>query len=96
MLLQKRRCKKAAKRCLQLLLDEQDIPEQIITDVLRSYGAAIRETPELGGTLHITVSASERQNNLIEQRSSAHSGWRAATTRLQKSSAHASLLIHAC
>lgn len=66
-LLQKTRCKKAAKRCLQRLLDEQDIPEEIVTDGLKSYSAAIRETPELGGTLHITVSASERQNNLIEQ-----------------------------
>ena len=44
-LLQRTRCKKAAKRCLQRLLDEQDIPEQIVTDGLRSYGAAIRETP---------------------------------------------------
>lgn len=61
------RCKKAAKRCLQLLLDEQDIPEQIVTDGLRSYGGAIRETPEPGCSLHITGSASERQNNLIEQ-----------------------------
>jgi putative transposase len=66
-LLQKTRCKGAAKRCLQRLLDEQEIPEQVVTDGLRSYGAAIRETPELGGTLHITVSAAERQNNLIEQ-----------------------------
>ena len=66
-LLQKTRCKKAAKRCLQRLLDEQDIPEQIVTDGLRSYGAAIRERPELGGTLHVKVSAAERQNNLIEQ-----------------------------
>ena len=66
-LLQRTRCKKAAKCCLQRLLVEQDIPEQIVTDGLRSYGAAIRETPELGCSLHITVSASERQNNLIEQ-----------------------------
>ena len=66
-LLQKMRCKEAAKRCLQRLLDEQDIPEEIVTDGLRSYGAAIRETPELGGTLHVTVSAAERQNNLIER-----------------------------
>lgn len=66
-LLQKTRCKRAARRCLQRLLDEQDIPEQIVTDGLRSYGAAIRETPELGRTLHVRVSAAERQNNLIEQ-----------------------------
>ncbi len=66
-LLQRTRCKNAAKRCLQRLLDEQDIPERIVTDGLRSYGAAILETPELGGALHITVSAAERQNNRIEQ-----------------------------
>ncbi len=66
-LLQKTRCKKAAKRCLQRLLDEQGIPEQVITDGLRSYGAAICETTELSCALHVTVSAAERQNNLIEQ-----------------------------
>jgi putative transposase len=66
-LLQKTRCKEAAKRCLQRLLDVQDIPEQIVTDGLRSYSAAIRETPELGCSLHTKVSAAERQNNLIEQ-----------------------------
>lgn len=32
-----------------------------------SYGAAIRELPELDATNHVTVSAAERQNNLIEQ-----------------------------
>ncbi len=66
-LLQKTCCKKAAKRCLQRLLDEQDIPERIVTDGLRSYGAAIRETPELSCARHVRVSAAERQNNLIEQ-----------------------------
>ncbi len=59
-LLQETRCRQAAKRCLQRLLDEQDIPEQIVTDGLRSYGAAIRETPELSAVLHVTVSAAER------------------------------------
>jgi putative transposase len=66
-LLQKTRCKQADKRCLQRLLDEQGIPEQVVTDGLRSYGAAIRETPELSCALHIRVSAAEHQNNLIEQ-----------------------------
>jgi len=66
-LLQRTRCTKAAKRCLQRLLDEQDILERIVTDGLRSYGVAIRETPELRCSLHIKVSAAERQNNLIEQ-----------------------------
>jgi len=37
-----------------------------VTDGLRSYGAAIREAPELGATEHVSVSAAERQNNLIE------------------------------
>ena len=31
-LLQRTRCKNAAKRYLQRLLDEQDVPEQIVTD----------------------------------------------------------------
>ena len=66
-LLQETRCKNAARRCLKRLLDEQDIPEQIVTDGLRSYGAAIHELPELGGTLHVPISVAERQNNLIEQ-----------------------------
>lgn len=34
---------------------------------LRSYAAAIRETPELTSTRHVRVSAVERQNNRIEQ-----------------------------
>jgi len=67
MLLQKTRCKEVARHCLQRLLDEQGIPEQIVTNGLRSYGVAIRETPELGCNLHTKVSAAERQNNLIEQ-----------------------------
>jgi putative transposase len=52
-LLQRTRCKKAARRCLQRLLDEQGIPEQIVTDGLQEYGAAIRETPELSAVLHV-------------------------------------------
>ena len=66
-LLQRTRCKKAAKRCLQRLLDAQGIPEQVVTDGLRSYGSAIRETPELSTVMHVRVSAAEHQNNLIEQ-----------------------------
>ncbi len=38
-----------------------------MTDGLRSYGAALRELPELDASEHVTVSAAERQNNLIEQ-----------------------------
>ncbi len=36
-----------------------------MTDGLGSYGAALREVSELGATEHVTVSAAERQNNLI-------------------------------
>ncbi len=38
-----------------------------MTDGLRSYGAALRELSELGEAEHVTVSAAERQTNLIEQ-----------------------------
>lgn len=66
-LLQEHRDKGAAERFLRRLIDDQELPERIVTDGLRSYGAAIREIPELGGSEHITVSAAERQNNIIEQ-----------------------------
>ena len=66
-LLQKGRDTRAAKRFFRRLLDEQDVPERVVTDGLRSYGAAVRELPELGATEHVTVSAAEHQNNLIEQ-----------------------------
>ncbi len=66
-LLQKHRDTDAAKRFFRRLVDDYELPERIISDGLRSYGAAIREVPELGGSEHITVSAAERQNNLIEQ-----------------------------
>ncbi len=57
----------AAKRFFRRLIDDQGIPERVVSDGLRSYGAAIRETPELDTTEHVTVSAAERQNNLIGQ-----------------------------
>ena len=57
----------AAKRFFKRLLDNQDIPEQVVTDGLRSYGAALCEVPELGAADHVTVSAEKRQNNLVEQ-----------------------------
>ena len=66
-LLQPKRDRQAAKRFFKRLLDDHDSPETIITDGLRSYGAALREVPELTNTAHITVSAKEHQNNLIEQ-----------------------------
>ena len=66
-LLQKGQDTKAAKRFFRRLLDEQDVPERVVTSGLRSYGAALRELPKLGATEHVSVSAVERQNNLIEQ-----------------------------
>ena len=66
-LLQPRRNSQAAKRFFKRLLDDHDGPEHIITDVLRSYGAALRELPILNHIKHTTVSAKEHQNNLIEQ-----------------------------
>jgi putative transposase len=66
-LLQKHRDTGAAKRFFRRLIDDQELPERIVTDGLRSYGAALRELPELDASEHVTVSAAERQNNLIEQ-----------------------------
>jgi len=66
-LLQKHRDTGAAKRFFRRLIDDQELPERIITDGLRSYGAALRGIPELDASEHVTVSAAERQNNRIEQ-----------------------------
>jgi putative transposase len=66
-LLQEHRDTGAAKRFFRRLLDDQELPERIVTDGLRSYGAALRELPELDATEHVSVSAAERRNNLIEQ-----------------------------
>ena len=66
-LLQENRDTGAAKRFFRRLIDDQGIPERIVTDGLRSYSAALRETPELAASEHVTVSAFKRQNNLIEQ-----------------------------
>jgi putative transposase len=66
-LLQENRDTVAAKRFFRRLIDNHELPEQIVTDGLRSYGAALREVPELGATEHVSVSAAERQNNRIEQ-----------------------------
>lgn len=52
---------------MKVKIDDQELPERIVTDGLRSYGAAIREVPELSASEHVTVSAAERQNNIIEQ-----------------------------
>lgn len=66
-LLQENRDTSAAKRFFRRLIEDHDPPERIVTDRLRSYGAAIREVPELSASEHVSVSAAERQNNLIEQ-----------------------------
>jgi putative transposase len=66
-LLQKRRDTGAATRFFRRLIDDQELPERIVSDGLRSYGAALRELSELGTSEHVMVSAAERQNNLIEQ-----------------------------
>ena len=66
-LLQESRNTGAAKRFFRRLIDNQELPERIVTDGLRSYGAALRELLELDTTDHVIVSAAERQNNLIEQ-----------------------------
>ena len=66
-LLQENRDTGAAKRFFLRLIDIQELPERIVTDGLRSYGAALRELPELDASEHLSVSAAERQNNRIEQ-----------------------------
>jgi putative transposase len=57
----------AGKRFLGRLLDEHELPEQVVTDEPTSYGVVLRETSELTAANHIVVSAAERQNNFIEQ-----------------------------
>ena len=66
-LLQKHRDTGGAKRFFHRLIDEHELPERIVTDGLRSYGAAIRELSELDASQHVIFSAAERENNLIEQ-----------------------------
>ena len=66
-LLQENRDTGAAKRFFRRLIDDRELPEQIVTDGLKSYGAALRELPELDASEHVTVSALKRQNNRIEQ-----------------------------
>ncbi len=66
-LLQENRDTGAAKRFFRRLIDDHEPPERIVTDGLRSYGAALKDLPELEASEHVTVSALKRQNNLIEQ-----------------------------
>ena len=66
-LLQEHRDTSAAKRFFRRLIDDQKLPERVVTDGLRSYGAALQELPELTAAEHVVVFAAERQNNLLEQ-----------------------------
>ena len=93
-LLQKGRDTSAAKRFFRRLLGAQDIPEKVITDGLRSYGAAVRDLPELEATDHITVSAQRRQNNLIEQSHRPTRGQEHSSARLQGIGSHSRLSLH--
>lgn len=65
-LLQENRDTGAAKRFFRRLIDDHELPERIVTDGLRSYGAALREVLELDASELVSVSALKRQNNLIE------------------------------
>ena len=65
--LQRRRDTEAAKIFLIRLLGEYDVPDTICTDQLRSYGAAIRELPNLVHVDHQQMISSARCNNMIEQ-----------------------------
>ena len=66
-LLQRYRDTEAAKNFMARLLAEDDVPDTICTDQLRSYGAAIREIPSLAIVDHQQVISTARCNNLIEQ-----------------------------
>ncbi|ULH18205.1 IS6 family transposase (plasmid) [Deinococcus sp. KNUC1210] len=66
-LLQRHRDIEAAKTFLTRLLSEDDVPEVIRTDQLRSYGAAIREIPSLVNVDHHQVISTAKCNNVIEQ-----------------------------
>mgnify|MGYP002717871949 FL=1 len=66
-LLQEHRDTEAAKTFFTTLLNTFEAPTTIHTDKLGSYGAAIRDLPELHGAEHREVISSARCNNLIEQ-----------------------------
>jgi putative transposase len=59
-LLQKNRDTGAAKRLFRRLIDDHELSERIVTEGLRSYGAALMELPKLDATEHVSVSAAER------------------------------------
>jgi len=66
--LQRHRDTETAKTFLTRLLGEDNVPEVIHTDQLRSDGAAIREIPSLLNVDHQQVISTARCNNVIEQR----------------------------
>ena len=66
-LLQEHRDTDAAKTFFTKLLNGYEAPTTIHTDKLGSYGAAVRELPELHGAKHREVISTARCNNLIEQ-----------------------------
>ena len=66
-LLQEHRDTEAAKTFFATLLHVYEAPTAIHTDKLGSYGAAIRDLPELHGAEHREVISTARCNNLIEQ-----------------------------
>ena len=66
-LLQEHRDTEAAKTFFTTLLSTYEVPTTIHTDKLGSYGAAIRELPELHGAAHCEVISTARCNNVIEQ-----------------------------
>jgi putative transposase len=43
------------------------LPQQIVTDGLASYGAALPRLPELDGVEHLRVRSAARMNNRVEQ-----------------------------
>jgi hypothetical protein len=71
--LKRHRDTEAAKIFLIRLMGEDDVPEVIHTDQLRSYGAAIRKIPSLVNVDHQQVISTARCNNIIEQRASVAS-----------------------
>lgn len=67
-LLQEHRDADAAERFFRMLLEhEGTAPEQVNTDKLGSYAAAIRRLPELVGVDHQQVRSAMRCNNRVEQ-----------------------------
>ena len=81
LLVQEHRDTEAAKKFFQRVLDEVgELPETVVTDGLRSCGAALRELPDFGGVEHVQVKSEDRKNNRVEQ---AHQPSRLREKRMQ-------------